>query len=200
MLARRHTACPHCLLQPLRERDRLASRLAIEEHDERTWVPIDELDEKRIVVGMDLAQRLRAEIDVPVAGKAELRAIANAGGFGRAIAHPDSPKRDELLGIVCLRVFRLHRLARDEILDALAARRDRMTPRRALGPRKAQIGEQHALRGHADIRKHDDVEAGLPHGLCNGASVSHRLREGVAGALDVARQLVVPLPVKNVET
>ncbi len=89
LLARRHAVSPQASFKARGERQSLTGRLSLEKYDQCLRVALDQLDEERIVVGMDLAQRLRTQINAPVGRKTDLRA-RSCVRLRRAIAHANS--------------------------------------------------------------------------------------------------------------
>ncbi len=141
---------------------------ALEEHEHSTRSGIEHAREQRIVVRMNLEQRLRAQEQGRILRQTE-RCSARGRGRRHRITRADAGQRDEPLGVMRRAVLGLHASARQEHVDGGQAGRYRVPPPGALYRRKAQCRERERHGRHAELRVHENVQ-------CVAANVRRDLR------------------------
>jgi hypothetical protein len=116
----------------------------------------EDLGDQRVVVRMQLEQRLREEEQRRVAGKPSDRGRPRGrAGPGVTRAEPGQPH--EPFAVVRLRALGLHRARREHRVDRREPARDRVSPAGELARREPERRERERRRVHAELRKDDDI-------------------------------------------
>ena len=136
---------------------------AREEHQQRVRIRHEELGEQRIVLRMNLPQRLRAEQQRPVRRQREGLPACIGRNERPLVARADAGERDQRLDVMRLGAFRLHRLGANESVDRRVARRHRMSPTGVLPRRQPKRGQRERTGVHAELGIDEHVERVVAH-------------------------------------
>ena len=166
----------------------------VEQHERRVRVRREDLREERVVVGMDLEERLRAQQQRAVVRQPEARTVDALGDGRMPIAGADPRQPDQSLGVVRLCVRRLHVAACNERVDRRVAARHRMAPPRELPRCEAQRRERERRVVHPELGIDEHVERvvandGRDHRRTRPAAA--KLDEAVGARGDFARDRVL---------
>ena len=139
----------------LRSQRRMAP---FEQHQLRTGRGGEHARKQRIVVRMDLEQRLRTQEEKRALRQAEAVARRVIRSDRPRVSGPDAGDPHQPLGVVRVAIGRLHRRAREEDVDGRVTGRHRMAPRGTLKRCEAQRGQRKDRRVHAELRIDQHVE------------------------------------------
>ena len=144
------------------------------------WSSREHAREQRVAVRMDLEQRLGAKKERHPFGQSKLRARGVCGRRRTLVVGADPRQRDQVLGVVVRRVFRLHRRAGEVRVERRVARGDGMPPARALHGCEAKRRERKCRPVHSELGIHKHVERVGAYRRCDRRGQQRRTRETCA--------------------